>query len=528
MRLPQAIFLLLPALLPLVTTQPQQYQCPQRPAPTQSWPANPGLTTILPKYPTCRTPRIRKEFREITEREREQYVLAQICMRRTPSVLPDSVGSPSLYDDFVFVHWSANDEAHGTAAFPIWHRTFLTLFERSLNHFCDYDGPLPAWYAGQGFETSGGSIIPAQFSPVELAFILSQPSYDLFREALESHPHNNVHVAVGGGGGDMADVMTSSNDPTFWIHHCNIDRWYYRWQNTHPDIAYTFSGPRSVQRPDLDDATKDDMLHFFGLFKDVSVADAMRYEGGVDGMQAGCYRYSNSIASPHITDEALLQILPDPEMAGAEAFPGGNVAGPVGGSFGNGRNGQGAPWDPSSPPSQWSGGPPQSLNSLRSIASPPYAYVNYQYQPYARYTGHPFNQETPSAYDRDDLYNIREHRPLPEDFLRQMGHTDEQILDHRREEGRLRRFVQYVNSVQGFTSRCALVHTSREEEPVPMDDDMLERRAKVDTVLIQGAKLQVGDLKTKRNSTTGGGKGQGARQGWKFFAGQPIVVVDRK
>ncbi len=35
--------------------------------------------------------------------------------------------------------------------------------------------------------------------------------------------------------------MTSSaspNDPVFFLHHCNIDRLWARWQATHPDAGY--------------------------------------------------------------------------------------------------------------------------------------------------------------------------------------------------------------------------------------------------------------------------------------------------
>ena len=58
-----------------------------------------------------------------------------------------------------------------------------------------------------------------------------------FRNALEGHckfndkpiencpdfseMHNKVHVYIGG---LMKDVPTSSNDPIFWLHHCNVDR----------------------------------------------------------------------------------------------------------------------------------------------------------------------------------------------------------------------------------------------------------------------------------------------------------------
>ena len=46
-------------------------------------------------------------------------------------------------------------------------------------------------------------------------------------EPAEIRMHNRVHVAIGG---DMA-FMTSPNDPVFFLHHCNIDRLWSRWQD---------------------------------------------------------------------------------------------------------------------------------------------------------------------------------------------------------------------------------------------------------------------------------------------------------
>ncbi|MFI9586016.1 tyrosinase family protein [Streptomyces sp. NPDC052236] len=69
-------------------------------------------------------------------------------------------------------------------------------------------------------------------------------SEDSFRNRLEgwraiapergSQLHNRVHIWVGG---DMGPG-TSPNDPVFFLHHCNIDRLWARWQHQHPTVAY--------------------------------------------------------------------------------------------------------------------------------------------------------------------------------------------------------------------------------------------------------------------------------------------------
>ena len=42
-------------------------------------------------------------------------------------------------------------------------------------------------------------------------------------------PHNTIHTSVGGSGGSMSTVSTAAHDPIFWLHHCNVDRYFYNW-----------------------------------------------------------------------------------------------------------------------------------------------------------------------------------------------------------------------------------------------------------------------------------------------------------
>ena len=45
---------------------------------------------------------------------------------------------------------------------------------------------------------------------------------------LES-PHNSIHDIIGGTGGNMSSVDISAFDPVFWLHHANMDRFFYNW-----------------------------------------------------------------------------------------------------------------------------------------------------------------------------------------------------------------------------------------------------------------------------------------------------------
>lgn len=42
-------------------------------------------------------------------------------------------------------------------------------------------------------------------------------------------PHNSIHNIIGGEGGNMSDISISAFDPIFWLHHCNMDRFFYNW-----------------------------------------------------------------------------------------------------------------------------------------------------------------------------------------------------------------------------------------------------------------------------------------------------------
>jgi tyrosinase len=64
--------------------------------------------------------------------------------------------------------------------------------------------------------------------------------------------HNIVHVWVGG---DMTD-STSPNDPTFFLHHCNVDRIWHAWRLRYPNAPYVpaQSAPATLAFHRLDDA----------------------------------------------------------------------------------------------------------------------------------------------------------------------------------------------------------------------------------------------------------------------------------
>ena len=82
--------------------------------------------------------------------------------------------------------------------------------------------------------------------------------------------HNNVHVWVGG---DM-QLSSSPNDPTFFLHHSNVDRIWAAWQEKHPAASYV---PDMTASSDLQFHRIDDAL--YSIFEEmVTPRDTLDYK----------------------------------------------------------------------------------------------------------------------------------------------------------------------------------------------------------------------------------------------------------
>lgn len=178
------------------------------------------------------------------------------------------------WNTFVQMHLNAASYAHGNPNFLIWHRGYIREVERVLRdggrrvclHYwmweMDSQAPhLASIWNGQEYGTQTGCqtaylggwqpSIPNVHcltrnldgnqvfaTPEQINFLISRSgSYAALSQALEV-PHGTVHNTIGG---DML-VMTSCNDPLFFLHHANVDYQYYRWQRLNPQRANSFSG----------------------------------------------------------------------------------------------------------------------------------------------------------------------------------------------------------------------------------------------------------------------------------------------
>ena len=137
---------------------------------------------------------------------------------------------------------------HGSPYFWSWHRMYLYWFERIIRKmsgdsswslpYWDYSAPaqrfLPPPFRdpsselylanrGLGWNDGLASYLPTHVDPTGGNIFVD---YFSAQSALESNPHDNVHIDMGG---LMGHVITAAGDPVFYVHHSNIDRLWNLW-----------------------------------------------------------------------------------------------------------------------------------------------------------------------------------------------------------------------------------------------------------------------------------------------------------
>ena len=137
---------------------------------------------------------------------------------------------------------------HGTYFFWSWHRMYLYWFERIIRKMSDdYGWSLPYWNWSSPSErqlppmfcdatsvlytphrniaiNNGTGSIPA--FDVDYSEGFSIVDFTMGSASIESRPHNDVHVDIGGW---MGSVPTAAQDPIFYLHHANMDRLWDLW-----------------------------------------------------------------------------------------------------------------------------------------------------------------------------------------------------------------------------------------------------------------------------------------------------------
>ncbi|WP_329228378.1 tyrosinase family protein [Streptomyces sp. NBC_00111] len=217
-----------------------------------------------------------------------------------------NVKSRGDYDQFIKAHTEGANFYHHVPTFLPWHREFVRIFEAALPTapgqetltipYWDWTGNGDPWadyfMGGNGresddrvmtgpFAVSNGwscidptreipSFLRRQFgadmdhlpTADDVTGCLAMTPYDSapwegvsesFRKSLEGvitpDIHNRVHRWIGGN----MELTSSPNDPVFWLHHCNIDRLWVKWQQQHPNEVYLpqSGGPQGQNVNDL-------------------------------------------------------------------------------------------------------------------------------------------------------------------------------------------------------------------------------------------------------------------------------------
>jgi len=225
--------------------------------------------------------RIRKNANILTPAERDRFLYAYAALNASA---PD-------YQGFLDSHnLDADPEIHQRPAFLPWHRAFVLHIERRLQ-FVDSSAALPYWRFDQpspnvfspgfmgGTPNSAGRVSFDSTNSLRnwtvngTTGVIRVPSFNtntsggnVMNEAstlalglnfvnfrtMEGNPHGRAHTSFGSG--PITSPPTATQDPLFFLLHCNVDRLWARWQLTNnlwntPNAA-TYSDVGSVKPGD--------------------------------------------------------------------------------------------------------------------------------------------------------------------------------------------------------------------------------------------------------------------------------------
>ncbi|KAJ3257067.1 hypothetical protein HDU77_002866 [Chytriomyces hyalinus] len=247
-------------------------------------------STPSPTTPPCTSYSIRREWRDLSTTQKQTYLDALAVLRKKDSLY----NQPSRYHDFGYIHARYVELAHGLPIFLPWHREFLRQFEEEMQ-LINPSISVPYWDWGfnadkplsntdmfssgpQSFGTRGYANPPCvvdgycgnwtdrdnqcltrAYNPTGLSFtddvdlapaVFAAPDFDSVSATIES-AHNQVHDYIGGSNypnrsGDMFPVDRSTNDPIFFLHHANVDRLWWSWQQNKPVEGKKYSAHASI------------------------------------------------------------------------------------------------------------------------------------------------------------------------------------------------------------------------------------------------------------------------------------------
>ncbi|PBK82487.1 Di-copper centre-containing protein, partial [Armillaria gallica] len=213
----------------------------------------------------------------LTEEEKTDYFAAELCLLAAPAQtgITDAV---SRYGDLAGVHAQQSDMPGGNDLWHVTgqsvHRYFVFAHETLLRTECGYTGALPYWnevvdagafaaspvvlnFGGEGAWGNDWAVVDGPFANLTLylgpgtmntvhpltrqvnetqsvqagqQFVDALLSMDTFAKFKDTMRHGLHAVGHKGVGGEMSNVVTSPNDPLFWLHHGYVDYIWWKWQ----------------------------------------------------------------------------------------------------------------------------------------------------------------------------------------------------------------------------------------------------------------------------------------------------------
>jgi tyrosinase len=106
-----------------------------------------AASSALPRANSaCTNIAVRKEWRELTNAEKAEYLRAAVCLRGLPKEKYAAIDAVTTrLDDLVYTHFALNTEIHFVANFLPWHRWYVQLHENLLRSECGFTGTQPYW-----------------------------------------------------------------------------------------------------------------------------------------------------------------------------------------------------------------------------------------------------------------------------------------------------------------------------------------------------------------------------------------------
>ncbi|KAH8734384.1 amino acid transporter [Ilyonectria robusta] len=237
---------------------------------------------------TCTSPSQRKAWNNMTTTEKTAYIDAELCLMARPAQAGIE-GAQNRWDELDWAHIVQSNIIHNVGGFLPWHRYFMRVHEYLLQSECGYEGGQPYWnevldmddlagsvvfdpdtgFGGEGSDcvtdgpfvnltlhmnssgTSEDYCLTRSFNSngfqsgvqANLDECFNMTTYEDAFDCYQVNPHTAGHSAVGG---TMLDVVGSPGEPLFFLHHSNLDRLWWQWQQANLTTRLTEMGGRNV------------------------------------------------------------------------------------------------------------------------------------------------------------------------------------------------------------------------------------------------------------------------------------------